>query len=36
LIVVVPDPNVRKVFEITGVDRFFSVVSSLSTVSVPS
>ena len=33
LIVVVPDPNVRKVFEITGVDRFFSVVSSLSTVS---
>jgi len=36
LIVVVPDPNVRKVFEITGVDRFFSVVSSRSTVSVPS
>jgi anti-sigma B factor antagonist len=36
LIVVVPDPNVRKVFEITGVGRFFSVVSSLSTVSVPS
>ncbi len=36
LIVVVPDPNVRKVFEITGVGRFFSVVSSLSTVSGPS
>ena len=36
LIVVVPDPNVRKVFEITGVGRFFSVVSSLSIVSVPS
>jgi anti-sigma B factor antagonist len=36
LIVVVPDPNVRKVFEITGVGRFFSLVSSLSTVSVPS
>jgi anti-sigma B factor antagonist len=36
LIVVVPDPNVRKVFEITGVDRFFSVVSSRSTVGVPS
>jgi anti-sigma B factor antagonist len=36
LIVVVPDPNVRKVFEITGVDRFLSVVSSLSTVRVPS
>jgi len=36
LIVVVPDPNVRKVFEITGVGRFFSVVSSLSPVSVPS
>jgi anti-sigma B factor antagonist len=36
VIVVVPDPNVRKVFEITGVGRFFSVVSSLSTVSVPS
>jgi anti-sigma B factor antagonist len=35
LIVVVPDPNVRKVFEITGVGRVFSVVSSLSTVSVP-
>ena len=34
LIVVVPDPNVRKVFEITGVGRFFSVVSSLPTVSV--
>jgi anti-sigma B factor antagonist len=36
LIVVVPDPNVRKVFEITGVGRFFSVVSSLPTASVPS
>ena len=36
LIVVVPDPSVRKVFEITGVDRFFAVVQSLSTVSVPS
>jgi anti-sigma B factor antagonist len=36
LIVVVPDPNVRKVFEITGLNRFFAVVSSLSTVSVPS
>lgn len=36
LIVVVPDPNIRKVFEITGVGRFFSVVSSLSTVSGPS
>jgi anti-anti-sigma factor len=36
LIVVVPDPNVRKEFEITGVGRFFSVVSSLSMVSVPS
>jgi anti-anti-sigma factor len=35
LIVVVPDPNVRKVFEITGVNSFFAVVSSLSTVSVP-
>jgi anti-sigma B factor antagonist len=34
LIVVVPDPNVRKVFEITGFDRLFSVVSSLPTVSV--
>ena len=29
LIVVVPDPNVRKVFEITGFDRLFSIVSSL-------
>ncbi len=36
LIVVVPDPSVRKVFEITGADRFFVVVQSLSTVSVPS
>jgi anti-sigma B factor antagonist len=36
LIVVVPDPSVRKVFEITGLDRFFAVVSSLSPVSVPS
>lgn len=34
LVVVVPDPNVRKVFEITGVGRFFSVVSSLPTVGV--
>jgi anti-sigma B factor antagonist len=34
LIVVVPDPNVRKVFEITGFDRLFAVVSSLPTVSV--
>jgi hypothetical protein len=34
--VVVPDPSVRKVFEITGADRFFVVVQSLSTVSVPS
>jgi anti-sigma B factor antagonist len=33
LIVVVPDPNVRKVFEITGFDRLFAVVS-LPTVSV--
>jgi hypothetical protein len=32
----VPDPNVRNVFEITGFDRFFSVVSSRSTVSVVS
>jgi anti-sigma B factor antagonist len=36
LIVFVPDPNVRKVFEITGVGRFFSVVSSPPTGSVPS
>jgi anti-sigma B factor antagonist len=36
LIVVVPDPNVRKVFEITGLNRFFAVVSSLSTVSTSS
>jgi anti-sigma B factor antagonist len=36
LIVVAPDPNVRKAFEITGFNRFFAVVSSLSTVSVPS
>jgi anti-sigma B factor antagonist len=36
LIVVAPDPNVRRVFEITGFNRFFAVVSSLSTVSVPS
>jgi anti-sigma B factor antagonist len=36
LIVVAPDPNVRKAFEITGLNRFFAVVSSLSTVSVPS
>jgi len=36
LIVVVPDPSVRKMFEITGTDRFFAVVQSLSTVSVPS
>jgi anti-sigma B factor antagonist len=36
LIVVAPDPKVRKVFEITGLNRFFAVVSSLSTVSVPS
>jgi anti-sigma B factor antagonist len=36
LIVVAPDANVRKVFEITGLNRFFAVVSSLSTVSVPS
>ncbi len=36
LIVVAPDPNVRKVFEITGADRFFAVVQSLLTVSVPS
>lgn len=35
LTVVAPDPNVRKVFEITGLDRVFAVVSSLSTVSVP-
>jgi anti-sigma B factor antagonist len=28
LIVVVPDPKIRKVFEITGFDRRFSVVSS--------
>jgi anti-sigma B factor antagonist len=36
LIVVVPNANVRKVFDITGLDRFFAVVSSLSTVSVVS
>jgi anti-sigma B factor antagonist len=36
LIVVAPDPNVSKVFEITGLNRFFAVVSSVSTVSVPS
>ena len=36
LIVVAPDPNVRKVFEITGVDRFLAVVSSLPAVRVPS
>jgi anti-sigma B factor antagonist len=36
LIVVVPDANVRKVFEITGLDRLFAVVSSLSTASVVS
>ena len=36
LIVVAPDPNVRKVFEITGADRFFAVVQSLLSVSVPS
>lgn len=29
LIAVVPDPNVRKVFEITGFDRLFSIVSSV-------
>jgi anti-sigma B factor antagonist len=29
LIAVVPDPNVRRVFEITGFDRRFSIVSSL-------
>src|SRR5688572_22088166 len=34
LIVVVPDPNVRKLFEITGLDRLFAVVSALSTASV--
>jgi anti-sigma B factor antagonist len=33
LIVVVPDPNIRKAFEITGFDRLFPVVSSLSSVS---
>jgi anti-sigma B factor antagonist len=31
LIAVVPDPNVRRVFEITGFDRLFSIVSSVST-----
>jgi len=36
LVVVAPDPNVRKAFEITGFNRFFAVVSSLSTLSVPS
>jgi anti-sigma B factor antagonist len=35
LTVVAPDPNVRKVFEIMGVNRFFAVGSSLSTVRVP-
>lgn len=34
LIVVVPDPKIRKVFEITGFDRLFSLVSSLPTVNV--
>ena len=36
LVVVAPDPNVCKVFEITGLNRLFAVESSLSTVSVPS
>jgi anti-sigma B factor antagonist len=36
LIVVAPDPNVRKVFEITGFDRIFSVVLSMPTASVAS
>jgi anti-sigma B factor antagonist len=31
LIAVVPDPNIRRVFEITGFDRLFSIVSSVST-----
>ena len=34
LTVVVPDPTVRRVFEITGFDRVFPVVSSLPAVSV--
>jgi anti-sigma B factor antagonist len=34
LIVAAPDPNVRRVFGITGFDRLFSIVSSLSDVSV--
>jgi anti-sigma B factor antagonist len=34
LTVVAPDPNVRKVFEITGFNRLFSVVCSLPTASV--
>jgi anti-sigma B factor antagonist len=36
LIVVAPDRNVSKVFEITGLNRFFAVVPSLLTVSLPS
>jgi anti-anti-sigma regulatory factor len=32
--VAAPDPNVRRVFGITGFDRLFSIVSSLSDVSV--
>jgi anti-sigma B factor antagonist len=36
LIVVVPDPNVRKVFVITGLNRMFAVVSSLPSVSISS
>jgi anti-sigma B factor antagonist len=36
LIVVVPDPNVRKVFAITGFDRLFSVVPAMPTVSTSS
>jgi len=36
MIVVVPDRNVRKVFEITGFDRLFSVVSSSPALSVGS
>jgi anti-sigma B factor antagonist len=31
LIAVVPDPNIRRVFEITGFERLFSIVSSVST-----
>lgn len=36
LIVVVPDPKVRRVFEITGFDRLISIVSSLPAVAVSS